>query len=334
VSILGSGMKAAVITGSREVSAAALQKLLDGFDKAVGDGVDDLRPQGKEFAGLLLPSEVCTVLESMKERHLVVVHDGPVSRIPWETLTIDNWTPAVEGGLSRRYLADNLPIASWLEQRRAEPAIRLLLVTNPLGDLPGADDEGKRILQLAAATAGIEVTALAQKDATKMAILSALRDGKYDCVHYAGHAFFDPLGPSRSGLVCAGREILSGADLLGISNLPFLVFFNACEAGRVRGRRAASKPAGVRVVESYGVAEALMRGGVANYLSTYWPVADEAAEAFAATFYKGLLGGNSIGSALLDGRKAVLGLGQRDWADYILYGNFDFVLKQAGARPA
>ena len=53
-------------------------------------------------------------------------------------------------------------------------------------------------------------------------------------------------------------------------------------------------------------------------------------ETFATTFYQSVLTGNTIGAALLSGRKAVLKLGNRDWADYILYGNFDFVLKQAG----
>lgn len=73
-----------------------------------------------------------------------------------------------------------------------------------------------------------------------------------------------------------------------------------------------------------------MRGGIANYMSTYWPVNDNAAETFASTFYKGVLAGRSIGSALLEGRKAVADIGERDWADYILYGNFDFVLKERG----
>ena len=73
-----------------------------------------------------------------------------------------------------------------------------------------------------------------------------------------------------------------------------------------------------------------MRGGIANYMSTYWPVSDKSAETFSTTFYKKVLDGKPIGSALLDGRKAVLAEGERDWADYILYGNFDFVLKQGG----
>ena len=147
-------------------------------------------------------------------------------------------------------------------------------------------------------------------------------------MHYAGHAFFDPQGPGRSGLICAGREILMGSDLMGISNLPSLVFFNACEAGRVRGRAAPTKAASSRAVESAGVAEALMRGGIANYMSTYWPVGDEAAKAFSITFYKKVLAGAPIGAALLEARQEVFKLGNRDWADYLLYGNFDFVLKE------
>lgn len=331
LSILGSGMKAAVISAARDIDGKILTGLLQKFDKAVGPGSNfkDIQSFGRQFTDLVLPAEICSVLESLKDHHLVVVHDLATARIPWETLTVKDWSAAVSGGLSRRYLADHLPIATWLQERRAEPSLKLLLVVNPLGDLAGAEEEGDRILQLAGATAGIDVTQLRQKDASKAAILSALRTGKYDCIHYAGHAFFDPQGPARSGLVCAGQEVLSGADLTGISNLPFLVFFNACEAARLRGRPAPpTKPASVQVEHSSGVAEALMRGGIANYMSTYWPVGDKAAETFSSTFYKNVLAGSALGSAVLDGRKAVLQLGDRDWADYVLYGSFDFVLKQ------
>ncbi len=331
VSILGAGMKAAVVIAARDIEESKLRALLDRFDKSVGPGTNfkDIESLGEQFADLVLPAEICTVLEAMKDRHVVVVHDAPAARIPWETLTIRGWSPAVVGGLSRRYLADNLPIATWLEERRAEPSLRLLLVVNPLGDLPGAEEEGDRIRSLAAATTAIEVTELRQKAASKAAILAALRTGKYDFVHYAGHAFFDPQGPGRSGLFCAGREILSGTDLVGMSNLPFVVFFNACEAGRVRGvPPTRKKAASVQIQESFGVAEALMRGGIANFMSTYWPVGDDAAMTFATTFYKNVLAGCSIGAALLEGRKDVMNLGDRDWADYILYGNFDFVPKR------
>jgi len=50
-------------------------------------------------------------------------------------------------------------------------------------------------------------------------------------VHYAGHAFFDREQPARSGILCHGRQVLSGLDLAGVSRLPSLIFFNACEGG-------------------------------------------------------------------------------------------------------
>jgi CHAT domain-containing protein len=166
-------------------------------------------------------------------------------------------------------------------------------------------------------------------------------------VHYAGHAFFDAADPGRSGILCAGREVLSGVDLAGLSSLPALVFFNACESGRVRaadgrrpsrgsrrggraaapGDKAASRSYRQRIIESSGVAEAFMRGGLANYLGTYWPVGDDAALAFAESFYARLLDGDAIGAAVLAGRRRVRELRSPDWADYILYGDQDFSLK-------
>lgn len=87
-------------------------------------------------------------------------------------------------------------------------------------------------------------------------------------------------------------------DLTGLTNLPAVVFFNACEAARVRGSRPVTakpakvgktgkeiKPASKQIIESSGMAEALMRGGIGNYLSTYWPVNDQAAKTFSETFY-------------------------------------------------
>ena len=143
-SILGSGMKAAVVTEEQQVERKDLDALLAKFDKAVGVGTGggtakDVTSFGEEFADLLLPKTAHAVLPEMKERHLVMVHDTESSRIPWETLTIKDWTAAVAGGLSRRYLVDHLPLATWMEERRINPTLNLLLVVNPTKDLPGAE---------------------------------------------------------------------------------------------------------------------------------------------------------------------------------------------------
>ncbi|HXA50995.1 MAG TPA: CHAT domain-containing protein [Candidatus Acidoferrum sp.] len=331
ISLLGSGRKAAVMSVQHNPDMAKLRALLDEFDSVAGTNRQwDEIAFGKRFGEVMLPQQVREMLTAFPERHLVLVHDAAASRIPWETLTVGDWTPGLRAGLSRRYLADDLPIATWLEQRRAEPTLKLLLIVDPTENLDGARVEGDRLLKLSASTEGLEVTELRGPKATKQAVLTALQSGKFDVVHYAGHAFFNEQDRARSGLLLSGEEVLSGADLSGASNLPFLVFFNACQAGRVRGATpdpAAPKPTDI-ASRSYGVAEAMMRGGIANYLSTYWPVRDDAAETFATTFYQGVLNGAAVGAALLTARKAVNDLKVHDWADYILYGSYDFILKR------
>ena len=70
-----------------------------------------------------------------------------------------------------------------------------------------------------------------------------------------------------------------------------------------------------------------MRGGVANFVGTYWPVDDAAAESFAETFYGAVVKGATLGDAVLRGRVAVRQLNKVDWADYIHYGDQQFCVK-------
>jgi CHAT domain-containing protein len=154
--------------------------------------------------------------------------------------------------------------------------------------------------------------------------LAAFRSGQFDVLHYAGHAFFDDKSPSLSGIVCAHHQVLTGAELANVSRLPSLVFFNACESGRVRHSGATPR----EILRNVGLAEAFLRGGVPNYVGTYWPVGDAAAEAFASEFYQSLLQGQPIGEALGRARGSLYEARQVDWANYVLYGPCDFALKR------
>src|SRR5690606_37151324 len=101
-------------------------------------------------------------------------------------------------------------------------------------------------------------------------------------------------------------------DLDGLGDLPALVFFNACEAARVRRR---GSPSGRRLAafrQSTSVAEAFLSGGVANFLGTHWPVGDEAAFAFSGRFYGRLLAGATLGEAVLAARRLVFAQGSID----------------------
>jgi len=328
-SILTAGPKATVISGQTRVHNTELVQLL-GQIESTGFTFQKLPSFGAKLAKLLLAGEVIKVLQTVSDRHLIVVHDAGASRIPWETLCVSGQFPASTAGLSRQYLADNLSVAKWLEERRQHAVLNLLLIVNPTGDLSGAEEEGKRIRELLGSNPSVKIVERHGRDATRINLLADFRSGQYDIIHYAGHAFFDAVSPERSGILCHNRQVLSGADLVGLGNLPSLVFFNACEAGRIRRgteKKKTSLAIPKRVERTVSLAEAFLRGGVANYLGTFWPVGDEAAEKFALSFYTELLQGQSIGQALQKGRGAVQELQSVDWADYIHYGNPYFSVK-------
>ena len=332
-SLLTSGPKATVLPGRIVVPAAALGAQLQVIE------TNRFRyaylPQfGGDLASLVLPDTILSALKKHLDHHLVVVHDAEASRIPWETLCLDGEFPALKGGLSRRYLADQLAVAKWLERRREDETLDVLLVVNPTEDLPGADAEGDMVQELFNRTPRVRVAAIKHGDATRARLRQEFSSGSYDILHYAGHAFFDPIRPARSGIVCSGNEVLSGAELAELGNLPSLVFFNACEAGRIRKAgadpsRHATKNIRERIERNVSLAEAFLRGGVANYVGTYWPVDDRAAELFSGTFYRAVLQDKTIGRALAEGRTALNAAKLQDWADYIFYGSVDFSVKKA-----
>ncbi len=297
-----------------------LRDLLDEIGKP-GFDADRFGPR-LEAVVMAPPFRQFLCRQDLRGQHLVVVHDALAARVPWEVLRCGDHVPALEGGVSRRYLAGNLSIAKWLEQRRFGATFDLLLVVDPTEDLPGAADEGDVVRGLVQDVLGVTVKELRGKEATYDALRREFQSGAYDAVHYAGHAAFDEAHPGRSGIRCAGGRTLSGEDLAGLGNLPALVFFNACESARVR-----KVPEREQLRDSTAFAEAFLRGGVAQFLGTYWPVGDDAAEAFAKTFYGDVVRGKPVGDALLEGRRAVRALKSNDWADYIHYGDPDFALK-------
>jgi pimeloyl-ACP methyl ester carboxylesterase len=332
-SVLTSGAKATVISGEAEVADTKLNEHVSAI-AAQSFSNELLRKFGSELAEMVLSPDVIAALKGSTGQHLVVVHDAYGSRIPWETIHLDGRAPALDGGVSRRYIAANMSVAKWLEHRRQSSELNLLLVVNPTGDLSGAEIEGERIEKLCAQKPQVHLTKLHRAEATTAALLQEFRSGEYDVLHYAGHAFFDADHPARSGLL-ASDGTLTGADLAGLATLPSLVFFNACETGRIR-KAPPTKRSRIdvrsRIAKTTGLAEAFLRGGVANYLGTYWPVDDTAADTFARVFYTAVLEGAWLGRAVQEARKEVNQLKSPDWADYLQYGTYEFALKSGNPR--
>jgi hypothetical protein len=319
--LLGPTPKATALGASRRLDLRLLER--EHSRLVPGISIEELAEFGERLSGLLLPPEIAEALPSVKSAPLVVVHDTASAHWPWEVLSLDGWAPAAAAGLSRRYAAEGMSVAKWREQRRRAREFNVLLVINPTGDLPGAVEEGERVAAMFTRLDGAGITAIRGGDATRARLLAEFRSGDYDAIHFAGHAWFDPAAPASSGILCAGGRVLSGADLAAMDSVPALVFFNACESGRLR---ATVNP--LRQLDrSVGFAEAFLRGGVANFIGTWWPVSDDAASTFAGALYRDLAKGESIGDSLGAARAAVRGLPSADWANYLHYGSYDFTLK-------
>jgi len=321
IALLGPAPKATALVANHRLDLRALER--EHSRLVPGISIGDLEEFGERLSALLLPPEIAEALPSVKASPLVVIHDTASAHWPWEVLSLKGWAPAASKGLSRRYAAEGMSVAKWREQRRRAREFNVLLVINPTDDLPGAVEEGERVAAMLTRIEGAGITAIRGGDATRARLLAEFRSGDYDAIHFAGHAWFDPEAPASSGILCAGGRVLSGSDLAAMDSVPALVFFNACESGRLR---ATVNP--LRQLDrSVGLAEAFLRGGVANFIGTWWPVSDAAASTFATALYRELAKGESIGNALNAARTGVRLLPSGDWANYLHYGSYDFSLK-------
>jgi hypothetical protein len=330
VSVLTAGARATVLSRELEVATSDLERALAERPPHGGDD-RQLAAWGESLAALVLPADVREALGDprLAESPVVLVHDLPATRVPWEALHLrsgERLRPLGEVELTRRIELPSLGLARWLEQRPLDEHLDILSICDPTRDLPGAAAERAILARLATRHPRVRITELFQGDATRAAILDALRRGEYDLLHVAAHAEFDGR-TRRSTLQVAGGRI-AAEDLVELPALPRLALFNACESARVRGRAATlTAAAPVR-----SLAEVLLRGGVGHFVGTYWPVSDAAAERFAESLLAALLEGDRIAAAVAKARRSVRDHGAVDWANYIHWGSRDDALKAEPRR--
>jgi CHAT domain-containing protein len=102
-----------------------------------------------------------------------------------------------------------------------------------------------------------------------------------------------------------------------------LVFLNACQGGR----------AGVQLGSLGGFAQAFLCGGAGAFVSTLWSVGDNIARTFGEEFYKRLIAGETVSTAVRRAREAGARTpdGQRpdvSWLAYVVYANPNATLEK------
>lgn len=316
--LLGPSSRAAVREGESSIAKSTMDSLLAPVAGDRSPSLAESQALGREIVKTLLPEAIRAELLANGDLPLVLLHDAEASKIPWETIELRQAgrkpvQPAMARGMSRRFLTSESACTRWSTMTSVDATVNILLISNPTGDLPGAEAEAEAIRATLGTHPRFRVdNTLRETSATRAAILAKLAAGGFDIVHYSGHAYFDANHRDACGLLCAGGEVLTGRDVAAIAKLPFLMVLNACQSQRVRGR--AAKTAAPRTI-----AETMLCSGIANFIGTYWPVGDDPAKTFAARFYTALAANQPLGDAMLAARQAIAG--EADRANYVLFGN-------------
>jgi hypothetical protein len=164
-------------------------------------------------------------------------------------------------------------------------------------------------------------------------VVERLQSGRYDLVHFCGHA-------APEGWLFGDGMLLGAHDLDGMERPPRLVFANACLSAAVnpdldgksgkdtgqRNRQGIDESNHRSLELLVSLADQFFRQGVRDYIGTAWEVPSTPAREFAEGFYTALFqkGGASFGEALRASREGLF----RDpkdpvtaWAAYQHYGD-------------
>jgi hypothetical protein len=287
--------------------------------------LEDLaRALGDEMFRLVLPVRMQDYVRAMNCSMTITTND---LELPWELMSLQDtepmWRMCLERPVARMPMATRLP----RERRTRAPAalskkLRLLLIgSNARGTLPAVTREIERIAGALRTEFenGIDIDTPPQ--ATSRMFSDALTSGKYDVIHYAGHALFNPAQPHLSSLQLDDDKFLAEKVVKLTTGNP-VVFLNACGTGATSGEFARIGDA--RIAESTeGLASAFMEAGALGCIGNLWSVHDEAAADFAIDFYKHLIQGHTIGKSMLDARHTVHNMhpARITWASFVLFGN-------------
>jgi tetratricopeptide (TPR) repeat protein len=271
--------------------------------------------------------------ELSRIQHLLIVPDGALHFLPFETLTL----PGAGTLLVERFAVSYLPAASftltpaaargwaWPWQRALvafgdpAPAGSYPLETVQWPPLPYAAEEVRRV---AKALPGGQETYVGA-DARKQFVTDG-RLRSVPVVHFSTHAVADTRDPDRSRILLAPRAPGGPADYLflrDVNDLDLtgvgLVTLSACETARGKVIRGEG-------VESFS--RALLAAGAGAVVTTLWDVVDRPSAEFMTAFYASAGGGHGTAGALRDAKLEFLrsDLGWSHpyyWAGYLLTGN-------------
>ncbi|MEI6827994.1 MAG: CHAT domain-containing protein [Desulfuromonadales bacterium] len=326
------------------------RNLADQFIKEMSETITSNEGIAITLYEMLIPNELKEY--SPDRRDVVLVLNDAAARYPWEMMqerfrgddAVHAEKPlAVQAGMLRQLQVEKF--RERVVMARDKSALVIGNPPTPFADLPSAELEARGVLT-ALKNADYTVTQLIGPEAKGTTILTELFARDYQIIHLAGHGVFnyypeiiESSGQKASttpvsGMVIGDNLFLTAAQVRQMRAVPQLVFVNCCHLGHIDDTRPPrNQPADLAA----NLAAELIKMGVRCVVAAGWAVQDDAAELFAATFYRELLAGTPFGYAVLTARETTYTAHPdvNTWGAYQCYGDPDFTLcKGESSAPA
>ena len=260
--------------------------------------LEHARSAGEALFSILIGADLAKTLRQEAPEFLLLEIDDALLSVPWELLHDGEEFLAARYNLGRIVLT---PQPLVVEPRIPTRPLRVLVLADPRGELPGAAREGLELYEFLNHL-GPEVLAdLPREPITADYVRRVLWD--YDVIHYAGHADYSRAADHGGSLSLYQNGRLTAKEIGSLAALnrpaPALVFVNACRAGASRR----FDPAKV-----FGLAQAFLSLGARHFISTLFAITDEDPTPieFAKETYRGIARGLSIGEAVRLSRTGLL----------------------------
>lgn len=281
---------------------------------ASSDISQELITLGHNLYENLFPREMKSLYREIADKveTLLITSDEPW--IPWEIVRPaeleDDDFLCMKFQMSR-WLTGDVSLAS---HRRVGHL--LYIESGDDDDLPEAGLERQWLQELADSTPGMTGSFPPLTASRDLGAL--LEKGGFDLLHFAGHGEYNEEQPGETKIKLAEGPLrvrhLSPAAEKKLRQERPLVFFNACQVGRLDHSLSDLDGWAPRWVR---------RCGCSAFLAPFWSVRDEAALRFAQLFYAELTQGKTLGQAVFLARHRLREEepGETDWLAYSLYGH-------------
>jgi class 3 adenylate cyclase/CHAT domain-containing protein len=277
-----------------------------------------LREIGQVFSDELFTLNVKEKLKKTDADHLILNLDDQLVHVPWELLHDGKHFLCQRFSMGR--LVKTRQNITEIKSRLLGRPLKMLVLSDPRGDLKGAYREGTQIRDFMDQSRDLVSATLRSDNITPDFIKEKIRN--FDLVHFAGHSDYNADDQGASGWRLTDGTLMAKDifKMAGTSTMPALIFSNACQSARTE-EWIIQKDFQDHI---FGLANAFVLSGVKHYIGTFWEILDDPSRHFSMEFYKNLLSGMTAGEAVKEARLALINeYGEETivWASYLLYGD-------------